>query len=356
MLINTKDAKKFSASDKQRQIVYSMDRSLEDLINDAYYPKLYKGLSKDADLFQLGQNIANDFGLHEDVIRKTNQQNCSYYMGYVYLTPLTLRENCLETLIHEFAHLFCDYFFRSEEQKGHDGHFMATLRWLFNHYDILSTEKFNHFIETNYPSIEVYDDFIHTFEFVDKETLDSKFNQAKESKVESSHTAWTQYNTFKREQVISEDFIEYFIENTKFENYIYIKVRRTSYEKNYFFNTDIETMRKTVLLSPPYVMDTDGERITNRNYFPAYLGYCDVDGSLIDNNFGVYKYPVRYIQDISKEGRKEINRNITEYSKELKSKGINVIKTKSEKEFTKLYWEMKSRCRELTDEKLREVV
>lgn len=352
MIINIENATKFIANDKQRQIVYSMDNSLECLINDAYYPKLYKELPKDASLFELGQNIADEFGLNKNIIKQCDKRKNCYYMGYIYLSSNTVNLNCLETLIHEFAHLFCDYFFRSENQHSHDGHFMAVFRWLLNYYDILSIEQFNYLIEHDYPSIDVYDNFIHTFEYLDKQTFDFKLNESKKFETQRSHTMWTNFNSFKREQVITENFIEYFIENIQSNQLIYIKVKRTESEKNLFFNMDIDMIKKTVLISPTYLMDTDGERITNKHYFPAYLGFCDVCGSDIENNYGVNKSPVQYTKDTSANGRKEINKMITSYSKDLKKKGFNVIKTKSEKEFSKIYWEMKDACRELKNKEI----
>lgn len=354
MICSVKEIKKPMHIDNQRQQVYSFDVIIENAINEkgSVFPKLHRNLDETATLQQLSDHISEDFGLNVGNLEVSNNKFSYYHHGRIWIHPITRNTNDIETLLHEYAHLFVDYFFNMSSSQAHGGEFMAAFRFLLSHYDILSYKEFDKLSNQFGKDIHVYHDYVECFEITTEDKINEIYNDIKKEKQEYNHPCfWTFFDSIERQYINTQKQLHFFIKSKKSNVFIYTCINKCAYHyETPFSNLTREELKKTILVSTAYLMGYDGEKCTS-SYEPRYYGYSEVDGSYLDNPFGgFYSRQVKLGDDCTKEEKKIISKEITIYTKNLKKEGYNVIKAKSEKEYRYLYRLMKDRYFTLRDE------
>ncbi len=354
MIFSVSEIKKPKHIDNQRQEVYSFDCVIEDAIKDkgTVFPKLHRNLDETATLQQLSDHISEDFGLNVGELGVSDTKFSFYHHGKIWLHPIARNSNDLETLLHEYAHLFVSYFFNMHSAQAHGGEFMSVFRFLLDHYDILSKEEFDKISEQFGKNVDIYKDYVDCLKFMTEDELKHLYDETKKEENNKKHPCfWTSFSFIEREYISTEKQAHFFIKNKKENVFIYTCVNKCAYEyETPFFNLTKEELKKTVLLSSAYLMGYDGEKCTSP-YEPRYYGYSEVDGSFLYNPLGCfYSQQVKLGDDCTKEEKKIISKEITIYAKNLKKEGYNVIKAKSEKEYQYLYRLMKERYFTLRNE------
>lgn len=354
MIYSVNDIKKPIHIDHQKNEAYSFDCIIENIMAEKgnVFPKLYRNLDESATLQQLSDHISEDFGLCVGDLKISETKYSYYYNGRIWLHPTVKDNNDLETLLHEYAHLFVDYFFNTPSKNSHGGEFMSVLRFLLNHYDILSNSEFDKISERFGQNIHVYNDYVDSFQFLTEDEFNSVYDEIKKDDNNYRHPFfWVSSFPLKREYLSTKKQFHFFVKNEKENIFIYTCVNKCAYYfETPFSNLTKEELMKTVVISSAYLMGYDGEKCTSPHE-PRYYGYSEIDGSYIDNPFGgFYSRQVKLGDDCTKEEKKIISKEITVYAKSLKQDGYNVVRAKSEKEYQYLVKMMKDRYWDLREE------
>lgn len=146
MQILAKEITKRLKNETQKLNVYKLDRYLERVMEEesVNLDKLYGNLSKDSSIIELTNKLFNDFNV-EDVssasINPKGYVGYSYQQGYrIIYDEGVFESNCIETVLHEFAHYIVDNLFSLRDKHG--AFFTTVLKWLFNHYEIMDELHF----------------------------------------------------------------------------------------------------------------------------------------------------------------------------------------------------------------------
>lgn len=345
MIVLTENVKTRKHTDFQQDSTYQLDTLInnEMLKKDMDFPLLFKG-NKKATIEELSKNIAEDFGINAPRILNSPSSKESYYhLGDFYLH--NDHKNELFVLIHEYAHLLVDFFFKPEYSNNHDGYFIATYRFLLDRYDIVSIEKFNQL--ANILNIEIYDDAIVEFTLLSKEELDKRYQEDLKTMSDTYLSAWTQSNGMTRQSINDKKTISHYLKNELNDKAIVSVIKKCAFEyENEFSELTKEDFANTILLSPVFLMDERGNKVTGRSFGCSYgnYGYAIADGRCIDNGLqGFTSTSGFFSYGSEKEDKKESMQELKEAKKAFKKDGVNLIVTTSEKEYRRLYSIMRER-------------
>lgn len=352
MIYSVAEVKKPRHTDSQRQSFYDFDHILKDEIaaQGTRFPKLYRDLDENASIQELSNHISEDFGLLCSELFVSNDSSSYYQMGKIWIHPIARKQNDIEVLLHEYAHLFHDYFFKSESAQPHGGEYVAVFRWLLDFYDIVPKSDFDEALTYFGEDVDLFEDHIETLTFMSENELNSLFHSLKEQDNEEYISGiWSTSGQLERNYISTEKQIHHFMKNKESGKFIYSCVNKCAYDyETPFSNLTKEEFENTIIVSSAYLMGYSGEKITSR-YCPRYYGYVELDGSTAFNPLrGFSSDLVKLGDDETPEEKKLITKQITEYVKTLKKDGVNVIRAKSEKEYVRLcnlmkkrYWEIR---------------
>lgn len=350
MLVSVQDVKVRKHTDSQREKTYSLDSLIKRKIKEkgSVFPKLFRHLDT-FDMEQVSKHISEDFGLNMRKLQvSTSYIGSSHTVSYAEGGDIFIHNDhrhSLMVLLHEYAHIFTDFFFRSENGSSHDGYFNAAYRFLLNHYHILSYDEFNEL--ANIAKVEVYVDAIVGFDFVTEDVFNSRHQELVENDKDVYLPYWVRCNGLERNIFNGKKTVHYFIKNPITGQFIVSSVNKCHFEHSHEFSEMTkEEMKNTVLLSPVFLMDESGEKVTGRDFGSprGCYGYAIADGRNIDNGLcGFHSTSGFYSYGCEKEDKKDSAKELSNDVKYFKKSGLNVIKTTSEKEYRRLYSLMRER-------------
>lgn len=335
------DVKKQIFKDAQKNRVYDFDSLLEKEIEKIERPfeTLWEKYGRKPTIQEISNFISTDFGLPVKDIKTTNANQSFYQTGSITLNQY--HKNNIEVLMHEYAHYFCDVFFRTKNQTIHGGEFMSVFRFLLNHYNLISTEKFNQLINIEGLNVDVYTDFIVSFDNLTEKEYLIKIDEAKQKYSEEDIYFWDSWGYIERYFYSSKTKYFNFIKNESNNKFFLITLKKLGYENDGLFddltNDDINN---TVLVSPSHLMDHDGFPCRGRYSF-KYYGFSVIKGEDFFNTDYIHFYSSYNTVEFLSNGedlkdKKETNTEKKDYINYLKNKGFNVIITKSIKEYREM--------------------
>lgn len=337
-------ATKQSNRDSQKQMVYAFDEILWEKMNEKKidYPKLFRGKTFDEiSIQEMASNVQRDFGIDIGKIECRTDDN--YFKGgKIVLSASVFKEKNIEIMLHEFAHCFCSFIFTSDRQQDHGAEFVSVLRYLFNFYEILSYDAFDDLIKKHFPKINYYFDFIEEMTPLSEEAFHLAQDAADKNDFKRNGTYFLSFNNFSRSTKESEKQIYHFINGFEKDVFFKVTLNKCGFEyKTPFSDLTFEEFKNTVLLSSVCVMDQNGAKIT-AEHWSGYYGFNEV---CTEDFRGLTNYPI--LQDFGKSDAREWKLYLTQYAKELKKSGKNIIRARSYKEFELLYKQMRARYFEL---------
>lgn len=367
-IVSVNSITKFVKRDTFKYPVYAFDNEIDKRIKEkgSYFPKLFRHLPKDASLFEIGQNIIDDFNLGSVTIRQNRSSRISTYgASEIRLTPSVVRNHCLEILLHEFAHLFNAVFFPAD--ADHDGGYLVAFRFLLNHYDIISNEEFDEMVENSPHNIQLFKDYLISFEVVAESDLEATLEEYKnlepESKLikekykESLSERWTyRYVSFHADltaiHLFNEESKDTFVYNPKMKGIGFIiKLNYFKYEKAQPFECITEEeLLKTMLVSPVANYDSYGYIIRSKHawYEPSFK-YKRFDEVLEDNIY--YRYKNEHIVECDFSDRALAMKERTAFLKDFRKEGWNIIIAKNNDQFDSINLQLMKKTKEILEKK-----
>tara|TARA_Y100001960_G_scaffold192652_1_gene201664 strand:+ start:9110 stop:10255 length:1146 start_codon:yes stop_codon:yes gene_type:complete len=375
MIYSTNEVKKRIYIDSQREAFYDFDHILQEEIklvkSEKYLEKLYRGLPSEADLQAISTNIAEDFGL-DGKLEISNKRNSYYYFGSIYIHPICWNNKNLETLLHEYAHLFMDCFFSTGYETAHGGEFAAALRFLLDFYDIVPKETYNELISTFAEDVSLYDNYIESFEFLTIEDFCKEKTKSKKKEVfNNNFTCRKFYLNFEKEEIHTKDQYHFYYSNGDKNKFIRVVLNKFAYETDHpFKKLSIEEILNTRLVSNVFIMDWHARPVKKYEGFQGFAEYRgDYFLHLKDDQETISSVSwaspeivhtnnsQRFDICIPKEkvsGTRYANKKRKEYIQKCRKEGINIVTSNSQLEFDFLQEQFKHRCHELHQQQIQE--
>lgn len=173
MKISIDSINDISTRDSQKRKVYSLDDDLQEYIRYTK-PSLFKltrGLDvEDVGIKQVALNVLEDFGITDCKIHLSKTFNSYEYMGDIYFHQTVFTGCNVEIVLHEIVHVFQERL-TCMACSAHGKTFVTLLRYLLNHYEIVSNEKFD---ELSSGKVKYFHDLDFNFEEVTKDSFDFK--------------------------------------------------------------------------------------------------------------------------------------------------------------------------------------
>lgn len=331
--------------DSQKENVYLFDDILWETIKvkGMDYPKLFGNRNiEDIRLQDIADVINADFQLGLPELTYSTGDNF-FSEGRININHFVAKEKNFEVLLHEFAHAFDYYLFDTPIVSVHGAKFLSTLRFLLNHYEVLSFKEFDELLESHLPTqLECHTDLVDAIIFCNKQELNNLKEQYNANQNQEKREIF--YSHITKLEIKEEQHVNLFFESRINDQCYFIRMKRFAFEyKTPFTNITVEELNNIVLLSPVFMMDDNGNKIT-AEFWNGNYGFIE-ETVTIPNIYGHNLEPIKYYPD--KDGKKEANKERNRTAKEFKKNGRTVLKPSSYKEYSRLHGLMREKYFEL---------
>ena len=314
--------------DKQVSAVYKFDHQLVTYLDQTFIDMslLEEGIKDDYDIIDLTHKILKDFGLSEFNVSRTSLADTYSFDNHIYYNDDHYSTGCIETVFHEVAHVIQSFLGGHDDYAfAHSGCFLSVLRMLFNHYDIISTKKFNSLVGYSNLKMELYDDYIIDYS-IEKTTRTqhlehiSTMSNYKRLKLNSFFSPYTiSFDLSLRGVIEHDDHKEIVVFDAISNKKISFKTKKLGFEKelnNRFSSYSMEELSGSTLFSPIASFDERKKRTLQRS-IPSKKGFCFVNFSTNDSGKTIHN---RYLFEDKSilNADKSINSSQTDLKSKLK--------------------------------------
>lgn len=293
--------------------------------------KLYGDLNpKKTDIVELAYKVLSDFCLDNVTAKNCPLADNQYtYKSYVqgdsiFFGNYHYKQNNIEVVLHEIAHIICDKHFYSPFEK-HGALFVSVLKWLVLHYELLTEEEFYFACEdANNSKIKMTDESIISIDFISGDIqsyVDLFIDKSKESSYYSKNGKKYIENLRYKENGI------YHILQINYEKMKAVLVKRKlfgyeDFSDNIFSKFTNEDLNNFHLISPVFLINYNGYRAFHRYEGEKGYTYYQVDTSFVINKSYEFVYDLKDYQS-----------QIKCLTKKLKKEGIKYKRCSTYEEF-----------------------
>lgn len=319
--------------DSNKNLAYQLDDVIFYMIKEKKpcLKKLYGYLNPETtDIVDLAYKVLAEFCLDNIVVKHCLEADIGYkYRSYVrgdsiFFGNYHYKQNNIEVVLHEIAHVLCDKNFNSPFEK-HGALFVSVLKWLVLHYELLTEEEFDLACkEANDSKVKMTDETIISVDFISdnfKSYVDLVSNKSKESSYYNKNgEKYIENSRYK------EDGIYHIIQiNYEKMEAVLIKRKLFGYEdfsNNIFSKFTNKELNNFHLISPLFLMNYMGYKAYHR-----YEGDKGYSYYKVNENFEIDKV-YDFVYDL-----KDYQSQIKCLTKTLKEEGVKYKRCSTYEEF-----------------------